>query len=335
MSLQVRKTQPDRPKRILLYGVEGIGKTTWASQAPGALFLGAEEGYGMLEVDALPAPSGWRDVLATVRALGAEKHGYQTLVLDTVDWLEGLLFRSLCERAGVDSIEDVGGGYGKGYTQAVEAWRELLAMLADLTARTGMTIVCLAHCHIKTMKNPEGPDFDRYQMKMNEKSAAVLREWADVMLFATYEDTVALAKAVRDPGKQAHSRGKALDTGRRVMHTTRRAAFDAKNRHGLPPMLPMSWSALESHLPRSRGVSAEPWTDDAREVFAGVVADRFAELGVEAADPLAVLTAVAASRGMDLATCGHAKRMAVVDRLVKGSPAHEAVIAQAAAGGAP
>jgi len=234
----VVRGKQERPHRVVLYGVEGIGKSTFAADMPSPIFLGAEDGTAQLDVVRFPSPTCWEDVVEAIRVLGTEEHPYQTVVIDTLDWLEPLVWSKVCADAKVTSIEDVGGGYGKGYTAALDTWRLLLAMLDRLRERKAMHVVLLAHSHIKSFKNPEGHDFDRYELKLNLKAAGLVKEWADAVLFANFETFAAEDKRTK--------RAKGVSTGARVIYTTRTAAYDAKNRHNLPEELPLSWADFEA-----------------------------------------------------------------------------------------
>ena len=220
-----------QPVRVLLYGVEGIGKSTFAAAAPMPIFIGAEDGTAHLDVQRFQNPEKWQDVLDAVRALTVEKHEYQTLVIDTLDWAEPLLWRKVCADGKVESIEDL--GYGRGYTAALDGWRVLLAGIEELRRVKRMHVVFLAHSWIKPFKDPEGPGYDRYEMKIHAKAGGLMKEWCDCVLFANYEtfaQTDAKTKRVRG-----------VDTGARLFYTQRRAAYDAKNRYDLPESLPLSW----------------------------------------------------------------------------------------------
>jgi hypothetical protein len=228
----VTKGRREQPLRILLAGISGVGKTTFAASAPSPIFLGCEAGDDNFDVSRFPPPSSWQDVLDAVRALAEEKHDYQTLVVDTIDSIEPLCWRAVVERDGkARSIEDVGGGFQKGYTAAVEEWRSLLSQLERLRG-AGMAVVLLAHVAVRNFKNPLGPDFDRFVMKLDQRAAPVFSEWSDIHLFAQFETWVEGEKGKRPKG---------MSTDVRVVHTRRTAAFDAKNRYSLPETLPLSW----------------------------------------------------------------------------------------------
>ena len=225
------------PWRILLYGVEGIGKTTFAAATPSPIFLGAEDGSGHLDVARFPSPGSWGDVRAAVETLVREKHDYRTLVVDTVDWAEPLLWEFICARDKKANVEDY--GYGKGYQVALDEWRVLLAQLERLRG-VGVNVLLLGHTHLKPFKNPEGDDFDRYELKLHLKAGGLLKEWSDAVLFANHETF-----AKKD---ERTKRVKGVSTGARWLYTTRTAAYDAKNRFGFPEMLPLSWPDVEAAM---------------------------------------------------------------------------------------
>lgn len=224
-----------RPYRIVLYGLDGVGKSTFAAGAPNPVFLGAEDGTATLDVARFPRPENFQDILDAIRTLATESHDFQTLTIDTLDWVEPLIYKAVCEKANESSIEDI--PYGAGYKQAAELWHKLLAHLERLQDRTSMHVIMLAHSHIRTFKNPQGEDFDRYELKLHAKSAGIIREWPDEVLFADYQ-------VFTHTDKKKRVRG--ISDGSRVLHTTRAASFDAKNRHGLPDTIPLCWDDFEA-----------------------------------------------------------------------------------------
>lgn len=236
------------PPRVVLYGPEGVGKSTFAANAPGAIFLGAEEGTAQLDVARLPEPKAWEDVLGAIDELTREPHEFRTLVLDTLDWLEPLVFAEVCRVGRWQNIEEP--GYGKGYALAIDLWRTLLSRLDALRAARGMTVVALAHTAIRTFKNPAGDDFDRYELKINGKAAGLWKEWADAVLFATHEEFT------RKPS-DATKKTKAFSTGARVVYTQRQAAWDAKSRYPIPNLIALDWHEFSAAVQRGEPDSAE------------------------------------------------------------------------------
>lgn len=252
MSLSsVVKGKLEQPLRVLLYGQEGVGKSTFAANAPSPIFLGAEDGTSQLDVVRFPTPETWAEVLEAVATLTNDQHPYKTLVIDTLDWVEPLLWAHMIRRdrnpkRDLQTIEDY--GFGKGYQAALDDWRLLLAALERLRKAKGMHVVLLAHSWIKAFKNPEGDDFDRYELKLNAKAAGLWKEWADDVLFARFQ-----VLAHKDTQTR---RVRGVSTGARLIHTERSAAYDAKNRHGLPDELPLSWADYEAAV--KAGKASEP-----------------------------------------------------------------------------
>lgn len=232
----------EEARRILLYGMEGIGKSTFAAGAPSPIFIGAESGTSQLDVVRFPKPDTWQDILDAVHELTVSEHEFKTLVLDTADAAEAMLWSYMCARDSVGAkspirdIEDY--GYGKGYQKALDEWRVFLAACERLRTAKRMNIILLAHGQIKPFKNPEGDDFDRYELKLNGKAGGLLKEWCDAVLFANYE-----TYALKD---EKTKRVRGVSTGARMIFTTRTAAYDAKNRYGLPESLPLSWSDFDA-----------------------------------------------------------------------------------------
>jgi len=223
-----------KPHRVVIYGADGVGKSTFAASAPNAIFLGAEKGTGQLDVARLPQPREWSDVGDAMKLLAMEPHDYKTLAVDSLDWLEPVLHTMIVKKEQVASIDDI--AYGRGFNVALDYWRNFLEQLEYVADRRGMNVVLIAHSQLRTFKNPEGPDFDRYELKLHHKAGGLFREWADSVLFAAYE-TFAVEKKGRVRG---------VDSGARVVYTTRTAAYDAKNRYSLPSKLPLSWDDFEA-----------------------------------------------------------------------------------------
>jgi hypothetical protein len=194
-------------------------------------------GTKQLDVPRFPKPETWEDIFLALRALYSEKHDYKTVVLDTLDQAEALCWEHICKQTECASIEDVGGGWQKGYTAAVDEWRRLLAALERVSAGKKMNVLLVAHCWVRTFKNPIGEDYDRYELKLHPKAAGVIRDWSDALCFARFEDLASPSKDSK--GKAKRVRG--VSTGARVLHTDHQAAWDGKNRYGLPEELPLSW----------------------------------------------------------------------------------------------
>lgn len=231
MSLSSVQTGPaDEPLRTMVMGVEGVGKTTFASKANAPIIIGAERGLGILETARFPQPETFVDVLDALNVLTVDTHPYKTLIIDTIDWIEPLIWAKVCKDNNKANIEDF--GYGKGFNVALSEWRLFISCLERVQDAKRMEIILLAHTKIAPYKNPEGEDYDRFQLKLKDSAAAMLREWCDNVLFANYEIFVSA---------EDNQRAKAVSSGKRVMFTEKRAAWDAKNRYLLPLKLPFDY----------------------------------------------------------------------------------------------
>lgn len=249
MSLaNVTRGKLKRAMRVLLYGVDKIGKSTFGAGAPQPLFIGAEDGTSELNVERSPEPYTFEDILCVIDQLinDDEYAGkYKSIVLDTLDWAEPMVWRATCakgdpgakDKSPKKHIEDF--GFGKGYERALIDWRILLARFDVLRVKRGYHIILLAHAHVKTFKNPMGDDFDRYEPKINQKAAGLMKEWVDACLYAQYES----GTVTKGEGLFAKARG--ISSGARYIYTQRTAAYDAGNRYGLPPKLPLNWQGYE------------------------------------------------------------------------------------------
>lgn len=230
-----------RPLRVLGFGVEGVGKSTFAAGAPKPIFIGAEDGTANLDISRFE-PETFDDALEFLDALSKEEHSFKTVVIDPINWLEPLVWAKVAGPG--KSIEEVGGGFGKGYTAAVDQWRILVSALERLWHQ-GMHVIILAHCQVKAFNDPEGPSYDRYELAMNVKAAGLFKQWVDYVLFMRRE---AFSKV-----DEKSKRVKGFSTGARVIHTQWSAAYDAKQRVKLPDELPLSWDEFATAVECGNG----------------------------------------------------------------------------------
>lgn len=218
-------------KKVLIYGPEGIGKSTLASKFPDPVFIDTEGSTKNLDVARFDAPSSWAMLLDEIRYVAAHPDICKTLVLDTADWAEKLCTKSVCDRYHKDGIEDF--GYGKGYTYAEEAFGEMLNMLTDVLKKD-VNIVVTAHAQMRKFEQPEEMGaYDRWELKLSKKAAPLVKEWADMVLFANYKTFV-----TKIEGKNK------VQGGSRVMYTSHHPCWDAKNRYGLPDEIPMDYEQI-------------------------------------------------------------------------------------------
>jgi hypothetical protein len=259
------------PIRLLVYGTPGIGKTTFAAQIPGALFLTCEEGGGDMDYARIEVVS-WRALMDTLGEIERDgmPEGYRVLVLDTINGFSERCADFICERARCDSLEEVGGGFGKGYTALQEEQWRARDTLDKIRAKYGVHVVLIGHAHVKTFNDPTGPAYDRYMLRMNEKVSSVWVAWADVVAFATMDVTVKggkRGKEIEDP----MGKGKATG-GERTMFLSSAPAYEAKNRYSLPDEIPLSWSAFAKAIKwQSREDAVAPKQITAADVAASIM----------------------------------------------------------------
>ena len=228
------------PVKTVLYGPEGIGKSTFASHFPSPVFIDTEGGTKRLNVARLPQPTSWAMLLDEVAEVRKGNVPCGTLVLDTADWAERLCIQAVCARAKVNGIEDF--GYGKGYTYVKEEFAKLLDALEEVL-NAGHNVVVLAHAAITKFEQPDAVgNYDRWGMKTSKQVAPLLREWCDMLLFANYKTVV--EKAGSGPNAKNKASG-----GRRVLYTSHHPCWDAKNRFGLPEELPFEYASIAACIP--------------------------------------------------------------------------------------
>ena len=224
-------------KKVVIYGPEGIGKTTFAARFPNPVFIDTEGSTKEYDVARFPAPTSWQMLLDEVAEVKKNPQICRTLVIDTADWAEAACFAHVISAGQVKSIEDF--GYGKGYVKAKEEFGKLLNELTEVV-NAGVNVVVTAHAAMRKFEQPdEMGSYDRWEMKLytSQKTniAALLKEWADMVLFANYKTF-----AVKDKNSnKAKAQG-----GQRVMYTTHHPCWDAKNRYGLPEILPLDYEGI-------------------------------------------------------------------------------------------
>ena len=235
MALKITKGLVPKAQKVVIYGVEGIGKTTLASQFPDPLFIDTEGSTTHMDVARTDTPTSWRMLLDLVNSVITEKP-CKTLIIDTVDWAEQLAIQDICAKHKCDGIE--GMGYGKGYTYLAEEFSKFLNMLTG-AINAEINVVLTAHSTIKKFEQPdEAGAYDRYELKLQRKTSPLIKEWADALLFCNYKTNV------ENVAGKAKARGGKV----RVMHTTHHACWDAKNRWGLEDTVPMEFASFSQHV---------------------------------------------------------------------------------------
>lgn len=240
MTLEIKSTKRDAPIRLLVYADGGVGKTSLGASAPNPIFIASESGLSNIDAKAI-TPENWGEALKAVDIVAGLD--FKTVVVDSLDWLEPMCWAHVCKESGKKDIETF--GYGKGYVVALDQWRVFIHRLASLHAK-GMHVVLIAHAISKTFQNPDGDDFNKWQIKLHDKAAGLFKEWVDIVGFAQKEFSTV---------EQENKRSKALSTGRRVLRTDGGVSFDAKTRYAMPKSILLDWASLETAV-RNGSISA-------------------------------------------------------------------------------
>ena len=268
--MNISKGKKKIPYKVVIYGAEGIGKTTFASKFPAPVFIDTEDSTARMDgVDRFDGIKTLDEVNLAIETLRTEDHSYQTLVIDTFDKLELMINDKVCEEQKVTGIEAI--GYGKGYTYVAEKVNKLLGTLDALRMAKGMNIVIVCHAQMRKFEQPdEMGAYDRWELKLSKKAAPMVKEWADMVLFANYKTFV-----IKD-GSSNKAQG-----GKRVMYTTHNPCWDAKNRDGLPDQCEFDFAPI-AHLfgkteqpkaeapkkekpKKKEGPELQPWSPDMNE----------------------------------------------------------------------
>ncbi|WP_088838950.1 ATP-binding protein [Listeria sp. ILCC792] len=250
-----------RAQKVVLYGPEGIGKSTFASKFPTPIFIDTEGSTSNMDVGRLDKPTSWIMLLQQIEFVKQNKP-CETLVIDTIDWAERIAIEHICSKENKTSIEDF--GYGTGYIKLEEELGRFLNKLSELV-EAGINIVLTAHAQVRKFELPdEMGAFDRYELKLGKKTSArtssLVKEWADMVLFMNYK-TYAIVDSQTNKMK--------AQGGKRVIHTTHHPSWDAKNRFGLPDELDMDYTTI-AHIfatkTSSEGEIESPTAEELKDV---------------------------------------------------------------------
>lgn len=250
MAERIHRGKQPKPPRIVLYGTEGIGKSTFGAASPSPIFIPTEDGLSEIDGDKFPLAMSLDDILAALADLRAEEHEYQAVVIDSLDWLERMIFDEICQQYSVSSIEKVDGGYGRGYVHALAPWRQVLGQLDALRNERGMVVICVAHAKVERFEDPESSAYDRYVPRLHKHASSLICEWADAVLFATRKIRVQQEDAGFNR-KRGVAFGIGKEGGERIIRTIGGPACIAKNRYHLPEEIALSWPAFMAAMTNS------------------------------------------------------------------------------------
>ena len=279
MALSIRKGPQARAIRTVIYGPEGIGKSTLASQFPDVVFVDFEHGTDSMDVARFDTPESFDGVLTLLSSI-AQEDVCKTVVLDTADKLEQLISRHVCFKYGIGSIEDA--GFGKGYTYLAEEWIELMKV-CDKVIDSGKNIVFVAHAQMRKFEQPdEMGAYDRWELKLSKKTSPLLKEWSDMLLFCSYKTNVVTDEKTKSK--------KAIG-GKRIMYATHNPCWDAKNRFGFADSMDMSFDEI---------ASAFKAPADIKEDTIAELRKMFQDAGIKEDDIMAYLKAKGQTEGSSL-----------------------------------
>lgn len=231
-----------RAPKIVVYGPPKIGKSSFAASAPGSIGIITEEGLDNIDVPAFPKAETFSNVMEALTALYTSTNEFQTVFVDSLDWLEPLVLNQVCADHNVKNIEAI--PYGKGYIFADDLWKQFFTGLDALRNDKGMTVICIAHEQLTKVKDPsQANDYDAYSLKLNKRATALVNEWADVIAFAQHE----IYTRQVDPANKLNKDVKATTTGARKLHLNPHPAYIAGNRYGMPDCA-LNWADFQQGL---------------------------------------------------------------------------------------
>jgi len=232
----IQSGKKPRPRRTLLYGVHGVGKSTFGACSDHPVFVPTEDGQGEIDCHRFPLAKSTQAVMDAISALYQEQHDYRTVVIDSLDWLERMIWDDVCQEFAVRYLEKADGGYGKGYTYTLPRWRNFLDGLDALRGERQMGVILIAHAKTEKFQTPEDTAHDRFAPRLHKLASATIQEWCDEVFFATYD-------AITDPRKV-----KTEEPPARIVRTCEGPTHVAKNRLGMPPEIPLQWDAYDYYI---------------------------------------------------------------------------------------
>jgi hypothetical protein len=233
------------PFRLLIHGIEGIGKSQFAAQAPEPIFVQTEDGLGQIDVPKFPIAESFDSVVENLDALLNEQHSYQTVVIDSLDWLEQLAAHKILT---AEKKKTLGFDYGTGYKLLIPLFETVIDRLNRLRRLRKMNVVLIAHTKTDKVEDPSGASYDQYAPRLDKRINGLVKEWSDIIGFAThnirketeeegFNKTRTVAKPVKDTSGNA-----------RILRLESSPAVVAKSRYALPAEMPLDGYAFFTAL---------------------------------------------------------------------------------------
>jgi hypothetical protein len=242
----LRTTSAGKPARMVVYGSHGVGKSSFAAQADKPVFIQTEEGLDALTVTRFPLATSYGEVMEALECLCVDKHDYATVVIDSADWLEKLIFKQVAANNKVNSIDEI--GFGKGFGFAVDLWHYILEKLEELRNAKNMGVILLAHSQVKTFDDPLNDSYDRYILDLHKGGASLISEWCDLLMFANYR-----VNTVKSDVGFNQKKTRAVGAGERVLHTQERPGWVAKSRWALSESMKLDYETFANELKKAKG----------------------------------------------------------------------------------
>lgn len=255
-----RKSEP-KPPIMVIFGTHGCGKTTLAAGAPDPVVAAIEDGLGRLDAPSWGVKT-YAEMMEAIGVLYSEEHDRKTLVVDSLDWLETLVWSETCRQNAWQNMESA--DYGKAYVAADKLWTDYLDGIKALRDEKNMTIVQIAHEQIVRFNSPTTEPYDRHTIKLHKRASALVQEHADIIGFMGYRVSIQESRTATQKAGQGTKRG--VGGGQRVLHLEERPAFIAKNRFGMPTSIDLPtqaeawkspetiWASFAQHLPTATNV---------------------------------------------------------------------------------
>lgn len=230
---KITRGRTAEPPRLVLYGMEGIGKSTFAAKFPNPVFIQTEDGLGMIDCAKFPLAQSFEDAYKYTEALTIQDNDFQSVVVDSLDWLERLIWDQVATDNKVDNIEQI--GFGKGYTMALTYWRRYLALLSKLHQQNKILLL-LAHAVAEDYSDPEVSSLKRFTPRLHKGARSLIAEYVDVILLAT----------------RAYGAAKGDANNPRIVRTEASPYQVAKSRYAIPSEMPLDAAEVLSAIKKAQ-----------------------------------------------------------------------------------